>query len=103
VKLSDIRQAIHGDGAVSPQEVKMLTRAGMGICGGRVCRNVVSRIVAVETGIAMEELIWTRLRQPVRPTLLGEVADPSIDAIFAESVHASLVSSPRRGKEQAGH
>jgi len=85
VKLSQIRQAIHDNGAVSPQEIKMLTRAGMGMCGGRVCGQIVGRVVAAETGIALEDLVWTRSRPPVRPTLMEEVADPSVDAIFAQS------------------
>ena len=100
VKLSEIRHVILQEGAVSPQEVKMLTRAGMGMCGGRVCRNVVGRVVAAETGIAVEELVWTRSRPPVRPTLLREVADSSVDAIFAESdAHVDLISSTRHDKK----
>jgi hypothetical protein len=103
VKLSEILHAIHEDDAVSPQEVKMLTRAGMGICGGRVCRNVVSRVVAAETGIAVEHLVWTRSRPPVRPMLLGEVADPLVDATFAESkAHVDLFSSTQHEKKARG-
>ncbi len=100
VKLSEILHAIHEDGAVSPQEVKMLTRAGKGMCGGRVCGNVVSRVVAAEAGIAMEDLVWTRSRPPVRPTLLPEVADPSVDAIFDTSkAHVDLLSSTEHEKK----
>jgi hypothetical protein len=100
VKLSEIRCAIKEDGAVSPQEVKMLTRAGKGMCGGRVCGNVVSRVVAAETGIAVEDLVWTRSRPPVRPTLLAEVADPSVDAIFDKSkAHADLLSAIQHEKK----
>lgn len=100
VKLGEILHAIHEDGAVSPQEVKMLTRAGKGLCGGRVCGNVVSRVVTAETGIAVEDLVWTRSRPPVRPTLLGEVADPSVDAIFDQSkAHVDLLSATAHEKK----
>lgn len=100
VQLSEILQAIHQDGAVSPQEVKMLTRAGKGMCGGRACGNVVSRVVAAETGIAVEQLVWTRSRAPVRPTLLSDVADPSVDAIFDKSkAHVDLLSSTLHEKK----
>jgi len=71
VKLSEILHAIHEDDAVSPQEVKMLTRAGMGICGGRVCRNVVSRVVAAETGIAVETLGLDSLATSGSPDAAG--------------------------------
>jgi hypothetical protein len=93
VKLSEILRVVQ-DGAASPQEVKMLTRAGKGMCGGRTCGNIVSRVVSEQTGIAVGELVWTRSRPPVRPTLLAEVADPSVDAIFDPSkTPPDLVSS----------
>ena len=99
VKLSEILQAIHEDGATSPQEVKMLTRAGKGMCGGRVCGNLVSRVIALENGIAMGDLVWTRSRPPVRPTLLYEVADPAVDAIFDRSkTQADTASSTESRK-----
>ena len=100
VKLREILEAIHEAGAVSPQEVKMLTRAGKGMCGGRVCGNIVSRVVSAETAIPMERLLWTRSRAPVRPTLLSEVADPSVDAIFDKSkAHVDLLSSTQHEKK----
>jgi hypothetical protein len=81
----------------------MLTRAGMGMCGGRVCHNIISRVIAAETGIALEDLVWTRSRPPVRPTLLGEVADPLVDAVFAESkAHVDLLSSSEHEKKAIG-
>lgn len=85
VTLGEIRRTIKEDDAVSSQEVKMLTRAGMGLCGGRACRNVVSRVVAAETGTPVEELVWTRPRFPVRPTAMGDIADPDVDAILDQS------------------
>jgi len=100
VKLSEILIAIQKDGAVSPQEVKMLTRAGKGMCGGRVCSNIVSRVVAAEKDIPVQDLMWTRSRPPVRPTLLYEVADPSVDAIFDKSnAHMDLISSTAHEKK----
>ena len=100
VKLGEILDAIHQAGAVSPQEVKMLTRAGKGMCGGRVCGNVVSRVVSTETRIPVDRLLWTRSRAPVRPTLLSEVADPSVDAIFDKSkAHVDLLSSAQHEKK----
>lgn len=106
ILLSEILDAIKKRGAVSPQEVKMLTRAGKGYCGGRTCGNVVARIVSAETGVAVPDLVATRSRPPVRPTLLEEVADPSVDAIFSKSSdHFDLLSAGSKkaaGQEDDG-
>jgi len=72
----------------------MLTRAGKGMCGGRVCGNILCRVVAAENGGDVTNLVWTRSRPPVRPTPLHEVADPSVDAIFDKSrVQVDLLSA----------
>ena len=78
----------------------MLTRAGKGMCGGRVCGNIVSRVVAAENGRDVADLVWPRSRPPVRPTPLPEVADPSVDAIFDKSrVQVDLLSAVEHEKK----
>jgi thioredoxin reductase/bacterioferritin-associated ferredoxin len=51
VTLGDIRRAV-ADGATAANEVKGLTRAGMGNCQGRICGERVARIIAAEAGHA---------------------------------------------------
>ena len=100
VTLSEVLRAIREDDAISPQEVKMLTRAGKGMCGGRICGNVVSRVVAAENGRGLPDLAWTRRRPPVRPTPLRDVADPSVDSIFdASRAQLDLPSAAEREKK----
>ena len=48
VTLGEIRQAV-AEGATSANEVKGLTRTGMGNCQGRICGEIVARIIAAET------------------------------------------------------
>ncbi len=48
VTRSEIQEAI-ADGARTVDGVKRRTRAGMGLCQGRTCRRIVSRIIATET------------------------------------------------------
>lgn len=55
------------EGARTVDEVKRMTRAGMGICQGRTCARVVARIIHEETGLGMDEIGLSRSRAPVRP------------------------------------
>lgn len=59
------------EGAASPREVRLRTRAGMGVCGGRTCRHAVARLLA-EAGLP--EAPGPRWRPPVRPVLLGDLS-----------------------------
>ena len=55
------------DGPINPDQVKRLTRAGMGHCQGRRCREQVSLLLAEESGVDIAEIPLTSYRPPVRP------------------------------------
>ena len=55
------------DGPINPDQVKRLTRAGMGHCQGRRCREQVSMLLAEESGTDIAEIPLTSYRPPVRP------------------------------------
>ena len=55
------------DGPINPDQVKRLTRAGMGHCQGRRCREQVSLMLAEESGTDIAEMPQTSYRPPVRP------------------------------------
>ncbi len=67
VKLSEILEAIR-QGARDVDAVKRMTRAGMGLCQGRTCALLVSRIIARELGLPAAQVRQARQRLPVRPT-----------------------------------
>ena len=58
-------------GADTVDAVKRRTRAGMGLCQGRTCRLLVSRILAKKKGETMADQIPPSFRPPVRPIKLG--------------------------------
>lgn len=58
-------------GADTVDAVKRRTRAGMGLCQGRTCRLLVSRILAKKKGEAVGDQIPPSFRPPVRPIKLG--------------------------------
>jgi len=65
-----------GDGApVHPDQVKRLTRAGMGACQGRRCREQVAMLLAIATGTDLEKIPLASYRAPVRPLPLSLLAD----------------------------
>lgn len=68
-----VRQAVR-DGARTIDAVKKRTRAGMGFCQGRTCRNLIARIIAEETGQDMARLTPPTFRAPVRPVAISAIA-----------------------------
>jgi len=61
-------------GAEALNEVKRLTRAGMGLCQGRICRRLVMQIYAEKIGKKLEEIKPTTYRPPVRPIIVETLA-----------------------------
>jgi bacterioferritin-associated ferredoxin len=74
VTAGQIREAV-ADGHGSTNQVKFLTRCGMGLCQGRQCNDAVAHIVAAERGQPVAEVGAYRVRPPVRPLILGALAD----------------------------
>lgn len=73
VSESEIRQAVR-EGARTVAAVKLATRAGMGLCQGRTCRRLVSRIIAEETGRHPADILPATSRPPVRTLPLGALS-----------------------------
>ena len=71
VTLARIREAI-ADGATGPNRVKTFTRCGMGACQGRMCGNVLTRIVAEATQTPPLDAGALRIRPPLKPTLISD-------------------------------
>ncbi len=63
------------DGPANQDQVKRLTRMGMGQCQGRRCRDQVAMILAVESGTELAALPLATHRAPVRPLPLNVIAD----------------------------
>lgn len=61
-------------GAAGPNQVKAFARCGMGTCQGRRCGLTVTEVVARERGISPGEAGHFRIRWPVKPITLAEIA-----------------------------
>lgn len=66
ITTADIRRAIDL-GADTSGEIKIITRAGMGDCQGRMCSHLIANIVARETNKSLLEVGQFQPRPPVFP------------------------------------
>ena len=82
VTAGDIRRAV-GEGCVGPNQVKSVTRSGMGPCQSRQCGITVPLLTAEALGLSVAGVGPLRPRPPLTPVTLGQLA------ALAESVEAS--------------
>ncbi len=61
-------------GATGPNQMKAFLRCGMGPCQGRLCGLTVAELIADARGVAVCDVGYYRLRPPVKPIALGELA-----------------------------
>ncbi len=73
VTAGDIRRLARA-GAQGPNQAKAMSRAGMGPCQGRLCGLTVAEIMAAELRSSPETVGHYRLRPPVKPMTLAEIA-----------------------------
>ncbi|MFT4416970.1 (2Fe-2S)-binding protein [Fredinandcohnia humi] len=57
-------------GAKSPDDIKRLTRCGMGPCQSKICGNLVASIIHEKTGKPFSAIPLPRMRMPISPITL---------------------------------
>ena len=72
-----------GHGPPNPDQVKRLTRAGMGLCQGRRCREQVAALLALGANLPLEAVPPATHRAPVRPIPLHLAAAANEDPEMA--------------------
>ena len=78
VTAGDIRAAIR-TGATDVTQVKLRTRAGMGLCQGRTCEFLVQQILSQELGISQDQAGYSTPRTPQRPMTFGTLGGDGFD------------------------
>jgi NADPH-dependent 2,4-dienoyl-CoA reductase/sulfur reductase-like enzyme len=61
-------------GCLGPNQAKSFGRPGMGPCQGRYCGITVSAIIAAHRRVSIDEVGYYRIRPPLKPITLGELA-----------------------------
>jgi NADPH-dependent 2,4-dienoyl-CoA reductase/sulfur reductase-like enzyme len=73
VSRGDVAAAV-AEGCVGPNQLKSYTRAGMGPCQGRMCGHTVAESIAKLRGTTPAEVGYFRIRTPLKPVTVGEIA-----------------------------
>src|SRR6056297_1961777 len=73
VRAGDIRRYAKL-GCLGPNQAKAFGRAGMGPCQGRYCGLSVTAILAQENSLGPDDTGYFRIRPPLKPVTLGELA-----------------------------
>ncbi len=73
VTAADVRR-VAAEGCAGPNQAKAYLRVGMGPCQGRLCGPTVSALLADVQGTGMDAIGFYRVRPPIKPVTLGELA-----------------------------
>jgi bacterioferritin-associated ferredoxin len=73
ITVADIEDAV-AQGAETFDDVKRLTRSGMGLCQAKTCHTVIAALIAELTHKSIGDLGVPRLRMPLRPVAMDVFA-----------------------------
>ncbi len=79
ITVAQIREAVKS-GCVGPNQLKSFSRCGMGPCQGRFCGLTVTELIADILNKPVNDVGYYRLRPPIKPLLLQELANLNSDA-----------------------
>lgn len=88
VTLGQVQEAV-ALGQTSSNEVKMVTRCGMGECQGRMCGQLVARAVAKAAGKSVAQVGLLTPRPPLFPIPIADLAQISVQEMAGVGVSAS--------------
>jgi NADPH-dependent 2,4-dienoyl-CoA reductase/sulfur reductase-like enzyme len=83
VSVGAIRAQVAAGRRPGPNQVKAFTRAGMGPCQGRQCSYTTAHVLAAAEGRTVPDVGLFRVRPPIKPITLGELA--ALDTVDADS------------------
>ena len=78
VSAGSIREAVRL-GCSGPNQTKSFLRCGMGPCQGRICGLPVAEIIAEIRGVGLDDVGYYRIRPPLKPLPLMELAGLAAD------------------------
>ncbi|MFC7395340.1 (2Fe-2S)-binding protein [Scopulibacillus cellulosilyticus] len=71
-------------------DIKRMTRCGMGPCQSKICMNLVNKLISDFTGNPISDILPARMRMPLRITRIGTLAgdlteETSVISVFNET------------------
>jgi|SRR5699024_1271243 len=89
INRDEIETAIKS-GADTFDDIKRLTRCGMGPCQSKICMNPVREIISDYTEQPLEEILPSRMRMPLKlvrmSALVSNNENGSVASVFGESI-----------------
>ena len=82
IHIGDVRRAVR-EGVREVNELKIVTRCGMGPCQGRMCGPAMAEILGAELALSPNEVGVLKIRPPLKPIPLGEVAEMELEGAGA--------------------
>lgn len=73
ITLKEVRELIN-NGYTTVEEIKRISRAGMGPCQGRTCGNLILKEIAAYTGVNISDLKISTSRPTVKGIMLNQIA-----------------------------
>lgn len=70
----DIKKLVK-EGYTTFDEIKRVSRAGMGPCQGRTCMPLILREISIITGKPISQIMPGTYRPPVKAITLGQIAE----------------------------
>lgn len=78
IAVGDLRRVVK-EGVRELNEVKVITRAGMGPCQGRMCAAAMAEVLAAELDLSPDRAGILNIRPPLKPVPLAEIAAMELD------------------------
>jgi len=78
VRAGEIRALVTDQHCPGPNQMKAFVRCGMGPCQGRLCGLTVTELIAECRGVPQQEVGYYRVRPPVKPITVGDLASLAI-------------------------
>ena len=86
ITVGDLRK-LAKEGVRELNEVKIVTRAGMGPCQGRMCGPAMAEVIAAEFGVSPDQTGQLNIRPPLKPVPLIEIAAMELETGTQAGVH----------------
>lgn len=74
IRAGEIRRLVTKQHCPGPNQMKSFVRCGMGPCQGRLCGLTTVEIIAQCRGVPVAEVGYYRIRSPIKPVTLGDLA-----------------------------
>lgn len=81
ITVGEVRKAVR-EGGRELNEIKIMTRSGMGPCQGRMCGPALAEVVAAELAISCEKTGLLNIRPPLKPIPLAEIANLELESSY---------------------